>query len=75
MLAVDISFLAVQSVQAQPPVILLSYMSTLCAMGSLVVTLLLVGQVNKNLRGSRAVMVCSSLCCLTYIVYVHRLLS
>ncbi|KAG1762584.1 hypothetical protein EDD22DRAFT_952979 [Suillus occidentalis] len=56
MLAVDISFLAVQSVQTQPPVILLSYMSTLCAMGSLVVTLLLVGQVNKYLRGSRTVM-------------------
>ncbi|KAG1737411.1 hypothetical protein EDB19DRAFT_1637011 [Suillus lakei] len=57
MLAVDISFLAVQSVQAQTPVILLSYMSTLCAMGSLVVTLLLVGQANKNLRGSRAALV------------------
>lgn len=54
MLAVDISFLVVPSVQAQTPAILLSYMSTLCAMGSLVVTLLLVGQVNKSLRGSSA---------------------
>ncbi|KAG2151268.1 uncharacterized protein EDB93DRAFT_1249465 [Suillus bovinus] len=51
MLAVDVSFLAVPSVQTQTPVILLSYISTLCAMGSLVVTLLLVGQVNKSLRG------------------------
>lgn len=54
MLAVDVSFLAVPSVQAQTPAILLSYMSTLCAMGSLVVTLLLIGQVNKSLRGSSA---------------------
>ncbi|KAG1859589.1 hypothetical protein DFJ58DRAFT_682285 [Suillus subalutaceus] len=53
MLAVDISFLSVPSVQTQTPAILLSYMSTLCAMGSLVVTLLLVGQVNKSLRDPR----------------------
>lgn len=58
MLAVDVSFLAVPSVQAQTPAILLSYMSTLCAMGSLVVTLLLIGQVNKSLRGSSAATVC-----------------
>ncbi|KAG1850191.1 hypothetical protein F4604DRAFT_1934640 [Suillus subluteus] len=56
MLAVDISFLSVPSVQTQTPAILLSYMSTLCAMGSLVVTLLLVGQVNKSLRDSREAM-------------------
>lgn len=52
MLAVDISFLSVPSVQTQSPAILLSYMSTLCALGSLIATLLLVGQVNKSLRGS-----------------------
>ncbi|KAG2030680.1 hypothetical protein BDR03DRAFT_1016879 [Suillus americanus] len=55
MLAVDISVLSVPSVQTQTPAILLSYMSTLCAMGSLVVTLLLVGQVKKSLRDSREI--------------------
>ncbi|KAG2091844.1 uncharacterized protein F5147DRAFT_619830 [Suillus discolor] len=52
MLAVDISFLAVPSIETQTPATLLSYMSTLCVMGSLIVTLLLVGHVNKSLRGS-----------------------
>lgn len=52
MLAVDISFLSVSSVQTQTPAILLCYISTLCAMGSLVVTLSFVGQVSKSLRGS-----------------------
>ncbi|KAG2091846.1 uncharacterized protein F5147DRAFT_840739 [Suillus discolor] len=52
MLAVDISFLTVPSVQTQTLATLLSYMSTLCTMGSLVVTLLLVARVNKRLRGS-----------------------
>ncbi|KAG2368658.1 hypothetical protein BDR07DRAFT_1457187 [Suillus spraguei] len=57
MLAVDISFLSVSSVQTQKPAILLCYISTLCAMGSLVVTLLFVGQVSKSLRGSGEAMV------------------
>ncbi|KAG0696391.1 hypothetical protein DFH29DRAFT_1082912 [Suillus ampliporus] len=52
MLAVDISFLAVPSVQNQTPAILLAYLSTLSAMGSLVVSLILAGQVNDNRRGS-----------------------
>ncbi|KAG1743341.1 uncharacterized protein EDB91DRAFT_242914 [Suillus paluster] len=51
MLAVDISFLAVSSVQAQTPAILLAYLSTLSALGSLVVSLILAGQVNDNRRG------------------------
>ncbi|KAG2029943.1 hypothetical protein BDR03DRAFT_1017727 [Suillus americanus] len=40
MLAVDISFLAVPSVQNQTPAILVSYTSTLCALGSLAVSVL-----------------------------------
>ncbi|KAG0699793.1 hypothetical protein DFH29DRAFT_1001648 [Suillus ampliporus] len=52
MLAVDISFFAVQSVQTQPPVMIVSYMSTLCAMGSLVVSLILAGQVSDSRRDS-----------------------
>ncbi|KAG1866060.1 hypothetical protein F4604DRAFT_1956841 [Suillus subluteus] len=52
MLAVDISFLAVPSVQTQDAAILVSYMSTLCAMGSLVVSLVLAGQVNDSRRDS-----------------------
>lgn len=61
MLAVDISFLAVPSVETQTPATLLTYMSTLCVMGSLIITLLLVGHVNKSLRGSLTDGVCSSL--------------
>lgn len=61
MLAVDISFLAVPSIETQTPATLLSYMSTLCVMGSLIVTLLLVGHVNKSLRGSLTDGVCPSL--------------
>ncbi|KAG1838590.1 hypothetical protein DFJ58DRAFT_813820 [Suillus subalutaceus] len=52
MLAVDISFLAVPSVQTQDAAILVSYMSTLCAMGSLVVSLVLAGQVNDSRQDS-----------------------
>jgi hypothetical protein len=52
MLAVDISFLAVPFVQTQMAAILVSYMSTLCAMGSLVVSLVLAGQVNDSRRDS-----------------------
>ncbi|KAG1733059.1 uncharacterized protein EDB91DRAFT_1348925 [Suillus paluster] len=51
MLAVDISFLAVPSVQTQTPAILLAYLSTLSASGSLVVSPILAGQVNDNRRG------------------------
>jgi hypothetical protein len=52
MLAVDISFLAVPPVQNQTPAILVLYMSTLCALGSLVVSLVLAGQVNDSRRDS-----------------------
>ncbi|KAG1816368.1 uncharacterized protein BJ212DRAFT_1354502 [Suillus subaureus] len=52
MLAVDISFMAVPSVQNQAPVIIVLYMSTLCALGSLVVSLVLAGQVNDSRRDS-----------------------
>ncbi|KAG1885203.1 hypothetical protein F4604DRAFT_1616659 [Suillus subluteus] len=52
MLAVDISFLGVSFVQAQPSAIILTYLSTLCAMGSLLVSLILAGQVNDSRRGS-----------------------
>ncbi|KAG2113651.1 hypothetical protein BD769DRAFT_1105930 [Suillus cothurnatus] len=52
MLAVDISFLAVQSVQTQIAATLLTYLSTLCVMGSLVVSLVLAGQVNDSRRSS-----------------------
>ncbi|KAG1762758.1 hypothetical protein EDD22DRAFT_952811 [Suillus occidentalis] len=52
MLAVDISFLAVQPVQNQISATLLAYLSTLCVLGSLVVSLVLAGQVNHNRRRS-----------------------
>ncbi|KAG2746038.1 hypothetical protein P692DRAFT_20836098 [Suillus brevipes Sb2] len=52
MLAVDISFLAVPSLQNQTPAILVLYMSILCALGSLVVSLVLAGQVNDSRRDS-----------------------
>jgi len=52
MLAVDISFLAVPNVQNQTGAILVSYLSTLCAMGSLVVSLILAGQVNDARRNN-----------------------
>jgi hypothetical protein len=52
MLAVDISFLAVQSVQAQMVATLLAYLSILCIIGSLVVSLILAGQVNDSRRRS-----------------------
>ncbi|KAG2038646.1 hypothetical protein BDR03DRAFT_895142 [Suillus americanus] len=52
MLAVDISFLAVPTVQTGMAVTLLAYLSTLCVMGSLVVSLALAGQVNDTRRRS-----------------------
>ncbi|OJA08211.1 hypothetical protein AZE42_06851 [Rhizopogon vesiculosus] len=52
MLAVDISFLAVPSVQGQTAANLVAYLSTLCAMGSLVVSLVLAGQVNDTRRNN-----------------------
>ncbi|KAG2034176.1 hypothetical protein BDR03DRAFT_1013654 [Suillus americanus] len=52
MLAVDISFLAVPPAQNQAPAILVLYMSILCALGSLVVSLVLAGQVNDSRRDS-----------------------
>ncbi|KAG1861805.1 hypothetical protein DFJ58DRAFT_247854 [Suillus subalutaceus] len=52
MLAVDISFLAVPTVQTEMAATLLAYLSTLCVMGSLVVSLALAGQVNDTRRRS-----------------------
>ncbi|KAG1802333.1 hypothetical protein EV424DRAFT_1435718 [Suillus variegatus] len=52
MLAVDISLLTVQSVQTQMAATLLTYLSTLCVIGSLVVSLVLAGQVNDSRRRS-----------------------
>ncbi|KAG2134375.1 hypothetical protein BD769DRAFT_1572285 [Suillus cothurnatus] len=52
MLAVDISFLGVSAVQTQTFAIILTYLSTLCAVGSLLVSLILAGQVNDSRRGS-----------------------
>jgi len=55
MLAVDVSFLAVpgidaNSVQWQSAPQILAYLSTLCAMGSLVVSLILVNQIQIPTR-------------------------
>ncbi|KAG2145785.1 hypothetical protein DEU56DRAFT_731794, partial [Suillus clintonianus] len=50
LLAVDISFLAVPFVQTQTSAILVSYLSTLCAMGSFVVTLVFARQLNDGRR-------------------------
>ncbi|KAG1798602.1 uncharacterized protein HD556DRAFT_1351770 [Suillus plorans] len=52
MLAVDISFLAVPAIATQTVAIALTYLSCLCALGSLVVSLVLAGQVNDSRRGS-----------------------
>ncbi|KAG1816398.1 uncharacterized protein BJ212DRAFT_1577075 [Suillus subaureus] len=71
MLAVDISFLAVPPVQTQNAAILVSYMSTLCAMGSLVVSLVLAGQVNDSRRDSAKSVVSSLFDCLAYILYIQ----
>jgi hypothetical protein len=71
MLAVDISFLAVQTVQTQTAAILVSYMSALCAMGSLVVSLVLAGQVNDSRRDSAKSVVSSLFDCLACILYVQ----
>ncbi|KAG1723719.1 uncharacterized protein EDB91DRAFT_1340174 [Suillus paluster] len=50
MVAVDISFLSVSSVQTQTVVIILTYMSTLCAMGSLASTLVFAKQLTFDWR-------------------------
>ncbi|KAG1760698.1 hypothetical protein EDD22DRAFT_970954 [Suillus occidentalis] len=50
LLAVDISFLAVPFVQTRTSAILVSYLSTLCAMGSFVVTLVFATQLNDGRR-------------------------
>jgi hypothetical protein len=50
MLAADVSFLAVPGVV--DPTTIVIYMSTLCAIGSLVISLVLAGQVNNNRRSS-----------------------
>lgn len=57
MLAVDVSFLAVPgvddpSIQSKPAVTVVIYLSTLCAMGSLVISLVLAGQVSDSRRSS-----------------------
>lgn len=57
MLAVDVSFLTVPgvddpSIQSKPAVTIVIYLSTLCAMGSLVISLILAGQVSDNRRSS-----------------------
>ncbi|KAG2368660.1 hypothetical protein BDR07DRAFT_1390525, partial [Suillus spraguei] len=57
MLAVDVSFLAVPgvddaSIQSKPAVTIVIYLSTLCAMGSLVISLVLAGQVSDSRRSS-----------------------
>ncbi|KAG1841630.1 hypothetical protein C8R48DRAFT_55612 [Suillus tomentosus] len=54
MLAVDISFLAVPAMATQTAAIALTYLSCVCALGSLVVSLVLAGQVNDSRRGSAA---------------------
>jgi hypothetical protein len=57
MLAADVSFLAVPGVDdpttpTKSPTTIVIYMSTLCAMGSLMISLVLAGQVNNNRRSS-----------------------
>ncbi|KAG2106115.1 hypothetical protein BD769DRAFT_1393244 [Suillus cothurnatus] len=47
-------FLAVPAVATQTPAIVLAYLSSLCALGSLMVSLILAGQVNDSRRGSAA---------------------
>ncbi|KAG1737409.1 hypothetical protein EDB19DRAFT_1829514 [Suillus lakei] len=54
MLAVDISLLTVTSVASQTSAIVCTYLSIICIIGSLVVTLFLVGPVNNILQGSVA---------------------
>jgi hypothetical protein len=75
MLAVDISFLAVPAVATQTPAIVLAYLSSLCALGSLMVSLILAGQVNDSRRGSAADVVSFIFDRITYIIYVCRPLS
>jgi hypothetical protein len=72
MLAVDISFLAVQTVQNQMSATLLAYLSTLCVLGSLVVSLVLAGQVNDSRRRSAEDVVRFFSYFMTCIVHVHR---
>ncbi|KAG1815232.1 uncharacterized protein BJ212DRAFT_1481755 [Suillus subaureus] len=57
MLAVDVSFLAVPGVdnpttQSKPAATIVIYLSTLCAMGSLVISLVLAGQFSDSRRSS-----------------------
>ncbi|OAX30976.1 hypothetical protein K503DRAFT_870812 [Rhizopogon vinicolor AM-OR11-026] len=57
MLAADVSFLAVPGVDdpstpIKSPATIVIYMSTLCALGSLVISLVLAGQMNNNRRSS-----------------------
>lgn len=57
MLAVDVSFLAVPgvddpSIQSKSAATIVIYLSTLCAMGSLVISLILAGQVSDTRRSS-----------------------
>jgi hypothetical protein len=62
MLAADVSFLAVPGVDdpttpTKSPTTIVIYMSTLCAMGSLMISLVLASQVNNNRRSSPRSMV------------------
>lgn len=52
MLAVDTGFLALPAARNQSAAILVAYLSALCTMGSLVVSLVLAGQVNDTRRDS-----------------------
>src|SRR6267154_4124096 len=72
MLAVNISFLAVPSVQNQTSAILVAYLSTLCVMGSLVVSLVLAGQVNDSRRDSAENVVSFPQLFYLYIFYVYQ---
>jgi hypothetical protein len=66
MLAVDVSFLAVPGVddpttQSRSAVTIVIFLSTLCAMGSLVISLVLAGQVSNSRRSSAGSVVRRSL--------------
>ncbi|KAG2046716.1 hypothetical protein BDR06DRAFT_1025354 [Suillus hirtellus] len=72
MLTVDISFLSVPPVQNQVSAIIVLYMSTLCALGSLVVSLVLAGQVNDSQRDSaESVVLFLFVIRLTCILHIH----
>jgi len=74
LLAVDISFLAVPSIQGQTAANLVAYLSTLCAMGSLVVSLVLAGQVNGTRHNNAKGVVRFLSSSVLYILYVHQAL-